>query len=102
MIQVHVSAQTHSPPSVPSVSTRATAGAAAGTPVPDSTRDRKQPLVMRWQPVVPDGASDTGSLTASTQPQDGGPSREELLEAVQRLREQIDYTAPPEYSGPEI
>jgi len=44
------------------------------------------------------------SLHTTTQPraQDGGPSREDLLEEVHRLREQIqigDIAPPPEYSG---
>ncbi|KAF7351868.1 hypothetical protein MVEN_01148300 [Mycena venus] len=94
------------PTTAPSVSTRATAGAAAGatqgTSKPNTTRDRdrKQPLVMRWEPVGPDGATSTGTLSPHTQPQDDGPSREELLQEVQRLREQIEDSAPPEYSGP--
>ncbi|KAJ7836624.1 hypothetical protein B0H13DRAFT_1912966 [Mycena leptocephala] len=59
---------------VPTISTRTTAG----------FTDRKQPANMRRdRPVVP-----------TTQP-DPGPSREQLLQEVQRLREQIEAVSPP-------
>jgi hypothetical protein len=52
------------------------------------TRNRKQPIVMRWD--------NPAEALDAPQPE-SGPSRDELLEEVQRLREYISVIAPPAY-----
>ncbi|KAJ7205499.1 hypothetical protein GGX14DRAFT_568839 [Mycena pura] len=70
-----------------------TAGATEIISQANDTRDRDM--------VDSDGVTDTGTSTSTphTQSADDGPSREELLEEVNRLREVIGNIAPPEYSG---
>ncbi|KAJ7919464.1 hypothetical protein B0H13DRAFT_1988956 [Mycena leptocephala] len=67
---------------------------------PVASGKRRQPVVMRWEP--PAAAPGVDAYAHAPQPApDDGPSRDELLEEVQRLREHIDVISPPEYSPPQ-
>ncbi|KAJ7785101.1 hypothetical protein DFH07DRAFT_786688 [Mycena maculata] len=63
----------------------------APAPAAVASTDRKQPIVMRWEP--PAGGHNTARL-------DSGPSRDDLVEEVRRLREHIEIISPPAYPGP--
>ncbi|KAJ7142014.1 hypothetical protein C8R43DRAFT_1016145 [Mycena crocata] len=87
------------------VDTATSAPAAASTNPPTRSTssqpvstDRKQPVVMRWQP--PATATDASTQQEPIPVQDPGPSRDELLQEVARLREHIGVISPPAYPGP--
>ncbi|KAF7358172.1 hypothetical protein MVEN_00865600 [Mycena venus] len=68
--------------------TSAVSSAATPALATSDVSNRKQPIFMYHDPPAVD----------TTQPHHG-PSREELLEEVQRLREQLGAISPPSYSG---